>query len=410
MRLIALILGLFCLASQAADLAAVRVESVPAGARVTLELSGPVRYSVFTMAGPDRLVVDLYDIRRSPALPAPGADARPVQRIRGAVRNRSDYRLVLDLQRAVPFREALVAADGQRGHRLVIDFAAGAGTAREAAAAPAQRPATAAAEPAPRRAELPTGDARHVVVAIDPGHGGEDPGAIGRRGTREKDITLAVSRKLMRRINQEHGMRAVLTRDSDEYVGLRERMNRARERRADLFVSIHADAFKNASVRGSSVYVLSQRGASSEAARWLAEQENAADLVGGVSLEDKDHLLKSVLIDLSQSAALEASVDVARQVLRELGSLGRHHHAAVQYAGFMVLKSPDIPSILVETAFISNPAEEARLRTGQYQEALAGAILSGVRAYFRANPPPGTLLAAGAGGGLLADSSGPQRD
>jgi N-acetylmuramoyl-L-alanine amidase len=232
-----------------------------------------------------------------------------------------------------------------------------------------------------------------VVVAVDAGHGGEDPGALGRRGTREKDVTLAIARRLAALIDREPGMRAVMVRKGDYYVGLRQRIEIARKERADLFISIHADAFRDARVQGASVYTLSRRGASSEAARWLAERENSADLIGGVSLEDKDHILASVLLDLSQTAALQASTDVAERVFRRLKQVGRVHNDRVQEAGFVVLKSPDIPSILVETAFISNRTEESRLTDPEHQARLAEAILEGVREYFDYSPPPGTRLA-----------------
>ncbi|MDW8479318.1 MAG: N-acetylmuramoyl-L-alanine amidase [Xanthomonadales bacterium] len=232
-----------------------------------------------------------------------------------------------------------------------------------------------------------------MVIAIDAGHGGEDPGAIGPGGTREKDITLAVARALARRVDAEPGMRAVLIRDGDYYIPLRERYMRAREARADLFLSIHADAFHDARARGSSVYVLSPRGASSEAARWLAERENRSDLIGGVSLADKDEMLAAVLLDLSQGATLEASHRAASHLLRALGRVGRVHKRHVERAAFMVLRSPDVPSVLVETAFISNPAEERRLGERQHQERLAEAMLEGIRSHFAELPPPGTLLA-----------------
>jgi len=238
------------------------------------------------------------------------------------------------------------------------------------------------------------GGERDVVIAIDAGHGGDDPGALGRHGTREKDVTLAIARKLAQVIDAEPGMKAVLVRKGDYYVGLRQRMGIARQNKADLFVSIHADAFRDPRVRGASVYTLSRRGASSEAARWLAESENASDLIGGVSLEDKDDVLASVLLDLSQTAAMEASADVAQRVFRQLRRFGPVHSNRVQQAGFMVLKSPDIPSILVETAFISNASEEQHLNNPAHQAELAQAIMSGIREYFQVSPPPGTLMAS----------------
>jgi N-acetylmuramoyl-L-alanine amidase len=255
-------------------------------------------------------------------------------------------------------------------------------------------PVEATRKPRVAKSTSDIGRARDVVVAVDAGHGGEDPGATGSRfRTKEKMVTLEIARRLKRLIDAEPGMRAVLTRTGDYYIGLRKRMALARKHRADLFVSIHADAFRDKRVRGASVYVLSQRGASSEAARWLAEKENASDLVGGVSLDDKDDVLASVLLDLSQSATQHASLSAAAKVYGELGRVGKTHGRRVQQAGFMVLKSPDIPSMLVETGFISNPGEETNLRDPKYQERMARAIMKGVQRFFEASPPPQTLLA-----------------
>ena len=266
-----------------------------------------------------------------------------------------------------------MAPEGRYGHRLVIELEAGG-------------------RPTPVL-RVDDGMERDLVIAIDAGHGGEDPGAIGRGGTKEKDVVLAVARRLAAEIDAEPGMRAVLVRTGDYFLRHRDRMERARRHRADLFVSIHADAFKNRRARGSSVYVLSQKGATDEAARWLAARENAADLVGGVSLDDKDDMLASVLLDLSQNASIGASLDVGDHVLKRLGHIGRLHKRTVQQAGFLVLKSPDIPSILVETAFISNPEEEQLLRSRTHQARISAAVLSGIREYFYANPPPGTWVA-----------------
>ena len=237
-------------------------------------------------------------------------------------------------------------------------------------------------------------DARDVIIAIDAGHGGIDPGARGNKGLLEKDAVLAIARRLETLVKREPGMRPVMIRDGDYFISLRKRVNKARASQSDLFISIHADAFDDSRVSGSSVYALSQRGATTEAARLLANRENAADLIGGVSLEDKDDMLASVLLDLSQNATIEASVDVASRVLQGLKRLGKVHKSRVEQAGFAVLKSPDIPSILVETAFISNPQEERRLRTAKHQQAMAEAMMLGVRSYFKANPPPGTRIAA----------------
>lgn len=352
----------------------IRIAAASGATRVVLDLKRPVSHTVFTLSNPARVVVDLHATTidaTSVGVPGPTGI---VQRVRLANRDNGDARVVLDLAEPARPRSFPVPPDGSSGHRLVIDLEL-LRTERVVKATPgAER-------------------GRNIVVALDAGHGGKDPGAIGRRGTREKDVVLQIVRRVKARIDREPGMEAYLTRDGDYFVPLRERIERARRQRADLFVSIHADAFKNQRARGSSVYVLSPRGASDEASRWLAERENAADLVGGVSLDDKDAMLASVLLDLSQTAAIDASTSVADQVLTRLSAVGRVHRSNVGRAGFLVLKSPDIPSILVETAFISNPAEEKQLKNAKHQEALAGAILDGVRAYFYDNPPPGTLLA-----------------
>jgi N-acetylmuramoyl-L-alanine amidase len=239
-----------------------------------------------------------------------------------------------------------------------------------------------------------TATGRDVVVAVDAGHGGQDPGAIGRGGTREKDITLAIARRLAKAIDAEPGMRAVLIRDGDYFVSLRGRVRKAREQGADMFISVHADAVLDRGVSGASVYVLSLRGASDEAARWLAERENAADLMGGVSLDDKNDVLASVLLDVTQKEAVSNSVEAADSVLASLRRVGPVHGKQVRHAGFVVLKSPDIPSMLVETAFISNVTDERRLRDAAYQQRVAEAIHAGVRDFFHDKPPPGTRLAA----------------
>jgi len=267
----------------------------------------------------------------------------------------------------------------QYGHRLVIDLYP-EGSEYKAA-------------PAKQVANLAEND-RKVVVAIDAGHGGEDPGAIGPTRVREKDVVLAISRELKKAIDLQPGMEAVLVRDGDYYIPHRDRYEKARKHRADLFVSIHADAFTKSSVTGSSVFVLSSRGASSEFARRMADSENSSDLIGGVTLNDKDEMLASVLLDLSQSATMEASNLVAATVFSSMRAVGKTHKNTVEHASFLVLKSPDVPSILVETAFISNPAEEARLKDPNWQKKIAGAIANGVQDYFYLSPPPGTWIAA----------------
>ncbi len=369
-----------CLA-EPVEVQGIRLWEAPDNTRVVLDISGPVTHELFTLKSPDRVVVDLRNSRFKKGVSAEAGQGL-VRSMRSGVRNGDDLRMVLDLKGAVRPRSFLLKPNGEYGHRLVIDLFDTA------------TPAAQASQPVKAVREAPKATSRELVVAIDAGHGGEDPGARGRNGTREKDVVLQIARKLEAMVNREPGMRAVMIRDGDYFLRLRDRMKKAREQRADLFVSIHADAFRDHRAHGSSVYVVSQRGASSEMARMLADQENAADLVGGVSLNDKDDLLKSVLLDLSQAASIEASTSVADNVLRELKRVGRVHKTRVQQAGFVVLKSPDVPSILVETAFISNPEEEKQLRSDRHQQKLAQAMLNGIRAYFQENPPLGTVMAA----------------
>ena len=365
--------------AMAASLDQLRVGKAGSGTRLVFDLSDTVQHKVFTLAGPDRLVIDLSQTRLRASLPKV-ADSNPlIKNVRSGTRKGHDLRVVVDLKTAVRPRSFFLKADASYDYpRLVVDIHD-------------RNVADAAQVPVIKKAAEDIKQ-RNIVIAIDAGHGGNDPGARGGRGTQEKYVVLDVARRLKTIIDGESGMEAVLTRDGDYYLGLRERMAKAREAKADLFISIHADAFRDSRVRGSSVYTLSERGASSEAARWLAEQENGKEL-GGVSLEDKDKTLASVLMDLSQSATTEASMDVANQVLRSLKKVGKTHKPTVQQAGFVVLKSPDIPSILVETAFISNPSEESRLRTPKHQQKMAEAIFRGVRGHFRKSPPPGTRWA-----------------
>ena len=353
------------------DIQAIRLWAGPKATRVVLDVSEPVSHSLFSLSAPARVVVDIGPSRL--ALSGGPAGDGLVQKIRSARRPEGGVRVVLDLTGEARARSFLMPPGGGHGHRLVIDL----------------EPRGSSAPVVTQRLEA----GRELVIAIDAGHGGQDPGALGRRGTREKNVTLQIARRLAGLIDAEPGMRAVMVRDGDYYLSLRKRIEIAREHRADLFVSIHADAFKNTTARGSSVYVLSSKGATDEAARWLAARENAADLVGGVSLDDKDQVLASVLLDLSQTAAIGASMDVGEHVLAGLGGVGKLHKHSVQQAGFAVLKSPDIPSILVETAFISNPEEERLLNSRQHQQRVASAIVTGVRRYFQNNPPPGTWLA-----------------
>jgi N-acetylmuramoyl-L-alanine amidase len=280
------------------------------------------------------------------------------------------YRVVLDLYPLTP-RDPLMALLEEK---------------REATGAEARAGGAAPLIADPKPEAKPQGR-RRIIIALDPGHGGEDPGAVGRRGTLEKDVTLAIGRKLKRLIDAEPGMRAMLTRDDDYYVPLAARVQKARRVEADLFVSIHADAFREARARGSSVFALSESGATSTAAKWLAQQQNAADLIGGVNLDGKDPALARTLLDLSQTAQISDSLKVGRHLLNSIGAINTLHKSAVEQAGFAVLKAPDIPSVLVETAFISNPDEELKLRSDRHQAQFAESMSDGIRRYFAANPP-----------------------
>jgi len=366
-----------------------RLWAGPEATRLVLDLSAPVQHSLMTLSNPDRVVIDLSRARLAEGKLPEGQGF--VRRLRVGERGNGDLRVVIDLTAPAMPNVFAVAPDGASGHRLVVDLNPSAG-GKAGASAAAKLPERTPGPPTVVKSAH-DGKGRDIVVAIDAGHGGIDPGSIGKRGTYEKHVTLAIARRLKARIDREPGMRAVLTRDSDQFVELRERIVRARRQQADMFVSVHADAYHDRSVAGSSVYVLSARGASDESARWLADRENAADLVGGVTLDDKDSVLASVLLDLSQGASMSASAKAADLVMRELYSIGNVTRRGVKHAGFLVLKSPDIPSILVETAFLSNPAEEARLLDSGHQQRLAEAIHAGVRNYFYANPPPGTLMA-----------------
>lgn len=385
------------LAAEPVRVTGVRVTQAPDKTRLVLALSASVTPQIFLLAGPDRLVIDLPDARLSAKLPKPDRGDPNLKGLRSAAREGTDLRIVLDLKRPVEVKSYAKAADGSRGSRLVVDLIPTTGakndadaradsvTAAAAAAAAKALEANAppSARPPPRTKARARGQApRTLVVAIDAGHGGADPGAIGAHGTREKDITLAIARRLAALVAKEPGMRPVLIRDSDTFVPLRGRIRKARKHNADLFISIHADAVDSPRARGSSVFTLSRRGASSEAAKWLADKENSADRVGGVDLGEQDDQLATVMLDMVQNAAQERSVKAAGAVLRNLSRLGATHKEGVQKAGFVVLKSPDIPSLLVETAFISNPGEEARLRNGAQQQRLAAAILAGIKQYF----------------------------
>ena len=376
--------------------------------RLTLESASPIQYSLSTVKNPDRVVVDLERVALTTELeklPAKIDAADPyIQTMRIGRYKPGVVRLVLDLKTAVTPQAFVLKPVGDYGHRLVLDiypvvppdplmaFLNENATGMLRDEVKPDNPLGVTATPkAARGTESPRKNKlemiRLITVAIDPGHGGEDPGAISRSGTHEKNITLAIARKLKAKIDKEPNMRAALTREGDYFISLPMRLVKARQLNADLFVSVHADAFIKPHAKGSSVYALSERGATSAAARWLAKKENEADLIGGVNLDIKDPYLKQTLLDLSQTATINDSLKLGREVLLEIGDINHLHKNDVEQAGFAVLKSPDIPSILVETAFISNPDEEKKLKDTAYQDKLAEAILAGIKRYFANNPP-----------------------
>jgi len=383
----------------------VRLWRAPDNTRLVFDLSGPVQHSVFTLSAPDRLVIDINGATLAAPLNVATSNT-PISSVRSAQRTPTDLRVVVDLKKSVTPKSFTLAPNAQYGNRLVVDLYdqeadAIAASAPPPAPAPVQTPATtpavpvSPAQPAIKLPPVPSGK-REIVVAIDAGHGGEDPGASGSRGQHEKDIVLQIAKELQRQINSERGFRAELTRTGDYFIPLRKRTEIARKKGADLFISIHADAAPSRAAFGASVFALSDRGATSETARWLADTENRSDLIGGagnVSLDDKDRMLAGVLLDLSMTATLSSSLNVGQKVLGNMGRVTSLHKQRVEQAGFMVLKSPDIPSILVETGFISNNNEAAKLATASHQQALARSIHTGVRQYFQQNPPPGTYIA-----------------
>jgi N-acetylmuramoyl-L-alanine amidase len=389
--------------------------------RVTLESPRPIRHQFFFVNGPERLVVDLEGVELDDelkGLPAKvGANDPYIQSVRVGINRPNVVRIVFDLKTEVKPSVFPLAPAGEYKHRLVLDIypakpmdpllallaprpdpigeIANAPVVTAAAEEPGVDtpllpvlkldPGKSQREPAPKQAAKKM--ERLVIIAIDAGHGGEDSGARGRHGTREKDVTLAIAKLLKARIDQESNMRAVLVRDGDYFVPLMQRVSKSRRVQADLFVSIHADAWVRPDARGSSVFALSERGATSTAARMLAQRENQSDLIGGVNLGAKDPVLARTLLDLSLTATINDSLKLGKAVLTELGDVNALHKASVEQAGFAVLKAPDIPSILVETAFISNPDEETRLKDSGYQEKMARAILGGIKRYLAHNPP-----------------------
>lgn len=373
-------------AGSSVELMNARLWESPESTRLVLELSKSVDYRVMTLPNPDRLVIDINDTAKRPQIfNKLDLSDSPLKGIRTARRNKNDLRIVLDLTEKVETKSFLLKANEQYNERLVFDLISSAKKKQSKTKINNKLDSV----------RVHSGK-RDIVVVIDPGHGGEDPGAIGPNGVREKKVVLAVSKALKDKINAKQGYKAILTRESDYYIGLRDRTILARKFNADLLVSVHADAFTKPQAKGASVYAVSTRGATSEMARWLAKKENSADLIGGIdglSLEDKDDVLAGVLLDLSSTASLTASLGVGSHVLSSMGDMAHLHKKSVQQAGFVVLKSPDIPSILVETGFISNPYEAKRLKSSAYQKQLANSIHKGIVRYFEKTPPPGTLVA-----------------
>jgi len=372
-----------------ADIKGARLWHAPDHSRLVFDLSKDTEHKIFELNNPSRLVIDLEQTQAADHLNNLDTGVGPVRKVRWAKRHQTDLRIVLDLRHPVNPKSFQLRPNGQYGHRLVVDlFEAGKETAT----------------PDPVPVTVPVINVqdtlktkRDVVIAIDAGHGGEDPGAIGHGRVYEKTVVLAIARELASLLEAEQGFTPHMIRSGDYYIRLRDRTKAARRANADLFVSVHADAFSSPQAKGGSVFALSQRGATSEAARWLADKENAADLiggVGGVSLDDKEELLAGVLLDLSMTASLGVSLDLGKMVLSSMGQVARLHKHHVEQAGFAVLKSPDVPSILIETGFLSNPSEARKLSTRAYQRQMARAIFTGIKQYFSQSPPPGTYLAA----------------
>jgi len=389
--------------AEAGRIASARMWPAQEYTRVILESPAPIEYALLVLKNPDRLVLDLPGTELTSELAQLPNRVQPtdpyISGIRVGKKAPTVVRVVLDLKAEVKADAFALQPFAGFGHRLVLDVypltpvdplmalleseraKEGAAPVRapESPVPPRERPSASRPDAGPKP--------RRITIAIDPGHGGEDPGAIGRRGTYEKNVALAIGRKLKTLVDAEPNMRAMLTRDDDYFVPLADRVQKARRVQADLFISIHADAFREPNARGSSVFALSESGATSAAAKWLAQKENSADLIGGVDLDRRDPMLARMLLDLSQTAQINDSLKVGRQVLEGIGTHNALHKATVEQAGFAVLKAPDIPSILVETAFISNPDEELKLRSEHHQQKFAGSIRDGVTRYFAQNPP-----------------------
>jgi N-acetylmuramoyl-L-alanine amidase len=375
---------------RAATIASARLWPAQEYTRLILESGEPVAHQMLMIGNPSRLVLDLEDVELTSELEQLPRLVHPndpyIRAIRIARFKPGVLRIVLDLKTEVDPQLFALQPFGEHAHRVVLDLYSLTPPDPLMALLEGDRGARDAGDKAPLAGQGKAAR-RPIIVAIDPGHGGEDPGAVGRRGTYEKNVTLAIARRLKALIDAEPGMRAMLTRDDDYYVALNARVQKARRVQADLFISVHADAFSTPTARGSSVFALSEHGATSSAARWLAQRENEADLIGGVNLDNREPMLAQTLLDLSQTAQINDSLRVGRSVLEGISAINALHKGSVEQAGFAVLKAPDIPSILIETAFISNPEEEQRLRSDVHQQRFAESIMGGVKRYFAQNPP-----------------------
>ena len=363
--------------ASAADIHAVRLWRAPDHTRVVLDLSDAAKFSTLSLDNPERFVVDFSQSRLRTSLASLPLEGTPIRGVRSGIRKGFDLRLVFDLNASVHTSVFLLPPNDTTGHRVVIDLFE----------------KTLTEEPEPVLSMESLAGRRDIVIAIDPGHGGEDPGALGPGGLREKTVVLQIARRLENQLAKIPGFKPMLVRTGDYYVSLKNRRDKARALEADLFVSIHADAFREKSAHGASVYALSMQGATSTTAQYLADTENAADLVGGVELADMDPMLAGVLADLSMTGTLDTSLNLGALILEQIDGVARLHKKRVEQAGFAVLKSPDVPSLLIETGFISNPGEAERLAMPAYQDKMARAIRRGIQSWFARQPPPGTLLA-----------------
>ena len=381
-----MLLSLFTAAASAVTVDSIRLWRAPDHTRLVFDLSGPVEHKLFMLKSPDRLVLDIESSSFEGSLSDLELAKTSIKNIRTAQRNKSDLRVVLDLSSGVKPRSFVLKKQLGKNDRLVVDLYDQAGSSKTVKTV----------------ASASSGRKRDIIIAIDAGHGGEDPGAIGPKRLQEKDVVFKIAKELARMVNAESGYKAVLVRTGDYYITLKKRRDIAREKRADLFISIHADAFTSPKAHGASVFALSRRGATSETARFLAKRENEADLIGGVgsvNLADKDKVLAGVLVDLAMTATLTRSMKIGDKVLSSMDKVAKLHKKHVEQAGFAVLKSPDVPSILVETGFISNPGEAKKLNSSRYRSKLSKQIFSGIKQYFSQYPPSDSLRAWKKNGG-----------